>query len=119
VVPSNDACRPLPAVAAVLPVGRGRLGQTVVQPEATVQGTFFWAGEVSRYTVRPRPSTTTCPKPDTLPRLNRVPGDAEDEPAVVLGDGALVLLFEELLHAAEATTTAVAQAPRAKYVRRR
>ena len=75
--------------------------------------------------VRPRPSTTTIPRPETLATLNVVPGDddaeveldeAEEEVERATADDAAVLLLEELPQAARVKTPAVAHA--AMYKRR-
>jgi hypothetical protein len=43
-----------------------------------MQGTFVWSPEVKTYTVRPLPSTTTLPRPETLAMLNFVAGFADE-----------------------------------------
>src|SRR4051812_7695551 len=105
---------PGPAFAEDVPSGSGRSGQTLVQPLGSSQGRFFWL-PVSKYTVRPLPSTTTVPRLGTSAVLNIAPGDDEADaadvavPPLVVDEVAFVL--EEPPHAASATAATTPRAP--------
>ena len=65
-VPSSEDFTPLPAVAALAPLGRLISGQACRQPLLAVQVILPPFSEVSMYRVWPFWLTSTVPSPDTL-----------------------------------------------------
>jgi hypothetical protein len=105
---SWEACTPVPALAELTPLGKGRSGHTFVQPVESSHGTFVLPSVVSTYTVRPFPSTRTVPSPETVAVLNIVPGDEVLEGAELADEpeeAAVLLLLEELQAAATGNAT--------------
>ena len=79
-VPRSEASSPLPAVAADVPSGSGRSGQTAVQPLASVHGTFFFAG------AREDVDRPALPVDNDVPDAGDV-GDAEARRRILRADG--------------------------------
>lgn len=99
---------PLPATGLLTPLGNTTGGQIPVQPVSLVQVTLPPCSELSRYSVRPFPSTRTVPRfPTDL--AETVYDDAEpelDEPEVL--DAADVEECDDEPHAAATRARAAA-----------
>src|SRR5690242_5661439 len=103
---SRDCLTPEPALADVVPLGNGRSGQTLVQPEASSHVAFLWSAVWRLYTVLPLPSTSTVPRPGTLAVLNMVPGEDDEPPAAVVPVAPVVVFLLDDPHAAIVTISA-------------